>query len=333
LYSSYYSLGVITFIYEQILSERLFESVSKRHKKAGIIISSALQSKYKSFMVKSDEFLLGIKLIKNNAAKIKKANKYLNKYFYINTGYSMQAASSVEDILSKADKIEFKRAAHSSFHEKAEFTYDERIIIKLFKPTETIRDQRKKINLIGTFTMHAFMSEVIKRSGVSEKLAIRAFWYELQDLLEKPGKMEKILKRRKYISGILSKGHAYYLDYMALVPRDKKSRESFCKGVPASKGVVKGKVFIVLGPKDFHKFKTNRILVTEMTRPDFVPLMKMASAVVTDEGGLTSHAAIVARELSIPCVIGTKIATQVFKDGDLVEVDANKGIVRKLSSK
>jgi len=65
-----------------------------------------------------------------------------------------------------------------------------------------------------------------------------------------------------------------------------------------------------------------------MTTPDFMPAMQKAAAFVTDEGGITCHAGIVARELKKPCVIGTKIATQVFKDGDLVEVDAGQGTVR-----
>ena len=65
-----------------------------------------------------------------------------------------------------------------------------------------------------------------------------------------------------------------------------------------------------------------------MTRPEFLQIMKMSSAVVTNEGGITCHAAIISRELRIPCVTGTKIATKIFHNGDLVEVDANKGIVR-----
>lgn len=72
------------------------------------------------------------------------------------------------------------------------------------------------------------------------------------------------------------------------------------------------------------------ILVTGMTRPEYVPLMKKAAAIVTDEGGITCHAAIVSRELKKPCIIGTKIATQVLNDGDLVEVDAERGVVRVL---
>ncbi|MFA6445786.1 MAG: PEP-utilizing enzyme [Candidatus Paceibacterota bacterium] len=65
-----------------------------------------------------------------------------------------------------------------------------------------------------------------------------------------------------------------------------------------------------------------------MTRPDFLSLMNKASAFITDEGGITCHAAIVARELNKPCIIGTKIATKVLKDGDMVEVDAERGVVR-----
>ena len=68
-----------------------------------------------------------------------------------------------------------------------------------------------------------------------------------------------------------------------------------------------------------------------MTRPEFVPIMKKAAAIVTDEGGITCHAAIISRELGVPCVVGTKIATKVLKDNDFVEIRATHGLVRKLS--
>ncbi len=82
--------------------------------------------------------------------------------------------------------------------------------------------------------------------------------------------------------------------------------------------------------KDAYKMEKGDVLVANMTRPEYVILMKKAKAIVTDEGGLTSHAAVISRELGIPCIIGTQIATKVLKDGDLVEVDADKGIVRKV---
>ena len=77
--------------------------------------------------------------------------------------------------------------------------------------------------------------------------------------------------------------------------------------------------------------KEEEVLITGMTRPDFVPLMRKAAAIITDEGGLTCHAAIIARELGIPCVVGTRIATAVLKDGNLVEVDGTKGLIKIIS--
>ena len=81
----------------------------------------------------------------------------------------------------------------------------------------------------------------------------------------------------------------------------------------------------------FSKFNDNEILVASMTRPEYVPLMKKAKAIITDEGGITCHAAVVSRELKVPCIIGTQIATTKLSDGDFVEVDADNGIVRILN--
>lgn len=104
------------------------------------------------------------------------------------------------------------------------------------------------------------------------------------------------------------------------------------KGSVASKGYARNVAAIVLTPKDIGKVKPDMILVAPETTPDFVPAMGKAAAFVTDIGGITSHAGIVAREMNKPCITGTKIATQVIKDGDLIEVDAEKGIVRILKS-
>lgn len=105
------------------------------------------------------------------------------------------------------------------------------------------------------------------------------------------------------------------------------------KGVVANRGQVTGVVKVVLSSKDFHKVAKDDILVTTMTSVDFFLVMEKAAAFVTNEGGITSHAAIVAREMDKPCIIGTKIATQVLRDGDEVEVDADKGLVRILKRK
>ena len=102
------------------------------------------------------------------------------------------------------------------------------------------------------------------------------------------------------------------------------------KGRPAYGGKIKGKVRVINQISDFSKMRSNDILVSVMTRPELLPAVKKAAALVTDEGGITCHAAIISRELKIPCIVGTQVATSVLKDGDMVEVDANKGIVKKL---
>jgi len=100
------------------------------------------------------------------------------------------------------------------------------------------------------------------------------------------------------------------------------------KGQPVYAGKVKGIIKVIKNMDDIRNFKRGKILVASSTAPVHVPAMGKAIAIITDEGGLLSHAAIVSREFKKPCIVGTKIATEVLKDGDLVEVDANKGIVR-----
>ncbi|MFC1723488.1 PEP-utilizing enzyme [Nanoarchaeota archaeon] len=100
------------------------------------------------------------------------------------------------------------------------------------------------------------------------------------------------------------------------------------KGVCASKGKVIGRVKVVHSMSELDKVEEGDILVTVMTKPEFVPAMKKAAGFVTDEGGITCHAAILAREMKKPCVIGTNNATKELKDGDVVEVD--EGVVRKV---
>lgn len=99
------------------------------------------------------------------------------------------------------------------------------------------------------------------------------------------------------------------------------------KGLGVSPGKGSGKVKIITDVKNITRFEKGDILVTEMTTPDWVPAMKIASAVVTDLGGKTCHAAIVGRELGIPCIVGSENATRVLKDGQAVTVDGQRGIV------
>lgn len=97
------------------------------------------------------------------------------------------------------------------------------------------------------------------------------------------------------------------------------------KGAPASPGLVSGPVKIVPDIKKLDKVKKGDIMVTDMTTPDFVPAMKRAAGIITNRGGLTSHAAIVSRELGVPCVVGTTTATKVLKDGEIITLNGQSG--------
>lgn len=104
-------------------------------------------------------------------------------------------------------------------------------------------------------------------------------------------------------------------------------RKILVKGLAASPGIASGRARVILEVKDAKDFQKGDILVTKMTDPDWVPVMKIASGIVTDEGGITSHAAIVSRELGIPAIVGTKEGTKVIKDGEEITVDATRGVV------
>ncbi|WP_308555418.1 phosphoenolpyruvate synthase [uncultured Lactobacillus sp.] len=109
--------------------------------------------------------------------------------------------------------------------------------------------------------------------------------------------------------------------------------EVLLRGLTAAPGLASGRVHIIDDPKDIDEFKKGEILVTLMTSPDWVPAMQKANAIITNNGGMTCHAAIVSREMQIPCIVGTTShgvkATEVLKDGEMITVDAKNGVVYK----
>lgn len=138
----------------------------------------------------------------------------------------------------------------------------------------------------------------------------------------------------KYVAGSF-RGKTFFI-YNPL--RIRMIRSAFLKtgmkneihGHIISFGKARGRVRIIKSTNDLQTLRAGQILVANFTTPEYVPAIKRAAAIITDDGGITSHAAIISRELGKPCVTGTKIATQVLKDGDRVEVDATKGIVKKI---
>lgn len=105
-------------------------------------------------------------------------------------------------------------------------------------------------------------------------------------------------------------------------------RSDELKGITACPGKVIGKIRNINNSQDFHTFMEGDILASSHTTPDYVPIMKKAKAILTERGGITSHAAIVSRELKVPCIVGIKGLFNNFQDGETVEVDATEGIVK-----
>ncbi|MFT4303049.1 MAG: PEP-utilizing enzyme [Candidatus Woesearchaeota archaeon] len=147
-----------------------------------------------------------------------------------------------------------------------------------------------------------------------------------------------VLESRKNANELLSlDNECYVLDqkeleqyYEEFKNENDYTKINELKGKIGNKGYAKGKAKVITHDIDIDKVEENDILIAFMTNPSHVPAMERASGFVTNEGGILSHAAILAREMQKPCIIGTEIATEVFKDGDMIEVDADNGIVRKL---
>ena len=189
--------------------------------------------------------------------------------------------------------------------------------------------------------------EIAKRVEISaEDIWMNYLLDEVRELLMEGKNLDEkeISKRKQCFVGYWKEGSInYYSGEEAekvaereLGPLYKVEITNKIKGVSANPGKVKGIVRIlevnnVLRARELRRnFEKGEILVTQMTQPNIMDIASKAGGIITDEGGMLSHAAIISRELRVPCIVGTSSATQILKDGDLVEVDADKGVVKKI---
>jgi len=212
-----------------------------------------------------------------------------------------------------------------------------RALIRISEDFTWWQDKRKKATYFNIDMGCAILKEVGRRTGYTLDELKFAYPGEIKDILSKRELSRKELQGRKK-SGLVVVGEAFEvvpsarikeLKNMILGQKLHDQVDDF-RGLSASTGRAIGPVCILNSATEADKVKQGDILVAVMTRPDYIAAMKKAAAIVTNEGGITSHAAIVSRELGIPCIIGTKIATEVLHDGDIVEVNANHGLVKKL---
>ncbi len=158
---------------------------------------------------------------------------------------------------------------------------------------------------------------------------------EIVELAKIVKKIEEHYKAPQDVEWAIERGRIFIVQTRAVTTIGKEVEakevkgEKILEGLGASPGVASGTVKIVHDLSDLDKVKQGDVLVTVMTNPDMVPAMKRAAAIVTDEGGMTCHAAIVSREMGIPAIVGTGNATKVLKEGEVVTVDATHGVVYK----
>jgi phosphohistidine swiveling domain-containing protein len=188
-----------------------------------------------------------------------------------------------------------------------------------------IRDERKKLNLISIGLMDRYLKNKCKENNINYKDATMLTVSEFEDVLQ--GK-KMIEHNERYMKSSFAGPVDISKEDFIKFSEESIEFNNILKGSIASKGLTSGTVKVILSRDDFEKVNNGDILVASMTRPEFAPILSKCSAIITNEGGITCHAAIISRELGIPCIIGTKIATKVLKDGDMVEVDAYNGIVR-----
>jgi phosphoenolpyruvate synthase/pyruvate phosphate dikinase len=263
----------------------------------------------------------------------------IDKASYLYTDYkNTKDAREIEDDLTKYIGYQCEGRELSDQEYKSSLGEAEKSLYEYLRLAVTIRDNRKDQMAMCQALFQKIGIELFERAGLPKEDVFFTTPFDYFGGVQGLRANQEMLSRRNEGVEIYAKPVEQVL--VSLCERsanevekifsiaDKNQKE--IKGDSASRGCTQGRVRIVLDPDKTEEFLTGDILVTSMTRPEFVPLMKQAGAIVTNEGGITCHAAIVSRELNIPCVIGTKIATQVLKDGDMVEVDADHGVVRIL---
>jgi phosphohistidine swiveling domain-containing protein len=218
--------------------------------------------------------------------------------------------------------------------------------LQLYKPIQMaqeyayLRTWRSDLIYGAGYRARHLFYEAAKRAGLNADDVLYLTWSELIEMAKtgKPPVSEEKISQRK--------GDALFFcnknNISVIIPSEEwkgKLDSLFSEDAPeiseirgriAFAGKAKGRVSLVDTDKDLSKVKFGDIMVAAMTFPNFIPAMEKAGAFVTDEGGILCHAAIIAREMQKPCIVGTKIATAVLKNGDLVEVDADEGVVRKI---
>ena len=320
---------------DESLKQELSEHVKDKRQLNGYFVLLTTPTE-KSFLNEADESLAKIAKARNKDKLIK---EYIKKFWWIKNTYAGKVNLTKEDIMKEienykeSEPADFKKIKHNKNRLLKELKLPASLIINL-NATEfvtTWQDDRKMHILMAIGYLENLLVELSRRIDIPVSLLRYATVKEFNPNI---GKMKKQLEERRNGSFYIMLPNKIevltgkdYEDALKFIEQEHSTEIKELTGNTASLGRAVGRVKVCLTISSIMKVEKGDILVASMTRPEYVPAMKKAAAIITDEGGITSHAAIVARELGIPCIIGTKIATKVLKDYDLVEVKANHGLV------
>jgi phosphohistidine swiveling domain-containing protein len=284
-------------------------------------------------------------------AKATDLTKHQEQFFWLKNSYVGTQVLPAEffaerkKTLNQDIKKEIERKLSETIARKSEVQKQFNLPAQIMEIAEAIsdgvgwQDERKKHIFIILHYIDVLVQEVARRFGYNFNELHNLWHHEIAEIIEGKDLHQKLIERAKGFGvqffHACKELNAEQTEYLWKVYSTEKIEQgvSEVKGIVASKGkggVARGKIHILLDPMKAETFQDGEILVAPMTSPEYIFAMKKASAILTDTGGLTSHAAIVSRELGIPCLVGTKVATTIFKDGDMVEVDAGQGMAWKV---
>lgn len=340
--------------FEKVIKDELAEKATSE------VIAELTAPVFHSFV---NEFELGkLKIARKIAVGNNKkfiladCKKLAAEFFWARSSYFLYQRVSADDIYREAraeakkfgskidEKIKGENGRYADNRRIKRAIFDKlgvspflRGLIETSEYFTDIQDKRKG----GVLRSDTIFYEALQAVAKKEKLDRSLIFYITPPEFLSEDKFKKInwqeVKKRRDQGALL----IYCAEEVYVIPRSSYEKEIAIKyyfqefhnlkevrGAVAYRGVVRGIARVIFSFSEVKDFKAGEILVVNQTTPEYVPLMKKAAAFVTDQGGITCHAAIVAREMKKPCIIGTKIATKVLHDGDLVEVDADKGIVK-----
>jgi len=333
-------MGLAHFIesFALVSEKRLLAQINgltTNKKLQGMILSKITTPKQKSFLREYEE---EISKLKNSSNKDELIQKIQDKFYYIKNTYTGRRELTKKEIITDANH-------QKSIDAEEDYILPNDVVIsvqtkelaKLISFVTYFQDVRKKNTLKGIECIEIVLEEISKKTNMQIGLLRQLLPSEISEetilnIKEKEVLLEK--RKKKCIIHFSTDSEiiipSEYIKTIEKSLNTESKKTDTLQGTAAALGHAIGVARVCSSLKEIDEFQEGEVLVASMTRPEYLLAMKKAVAFVTDEGGLTCHAAIVARELKKPCVIGTKFATQNIKTGDLVEVKADHGFVKIL---